>query len=167
MNNDEPVNAKQSFPNTNMKHLNQKSLLGLLLVFGFILAAGAQTAKACSCSLPNLEQSEKERVTESFKRASAVFVGKVESVTEVSASKKKVRLKVSRVFKGPKTDLVEVMTGKGGGDCGFPFRVDEEYLVFAYGGKNDTTFETNICTRTKLLENAESDLKLLKLMPSS
>jgi hypothetical protein len=54
---------------------------------------------------------------------------------------------------------VIVVTGRGGGDCGYRFEVGARYLVFAYG--DDAKLETNICQRTKELAQAAEDLKLL------
>jgi hypothetical protein len=40
-------------------------------------------------------------------------------------------LNVVRVWNGAPTDTIEILTGFGGGDCGYPFVVGEQYVVFA------------------------------------
>jgi hypothetical protein len=44
-----------------------------------------------------------------------------------------VTLVVGARWKGPEADTLRIHTGRGGGDCGFHFRVGESYLVFASG----------------------------------
>jgi hypothetical protein len=70
-----------------------------------------------------------------------------------------VKFRVEKYWKGVLTTEMIVVTGRGGGDCGYRFEVGARYLIFAYGG--DTKLETNICQRTKGLEEATEDLKLL------
>jgi hypothetical protein len=60
---------------------------------------------------------------------------------------------------------VEVFTGSGGGDCGYPFRVGQHYLVYAYRDKDK--LGTNICTRTKSFANANEDLAFLGTLPAA
>ncbi len=52
-----------------------------------------------------------------------------------------------------------IKTGLGGGDCGYKFIENEEYLVYGY--IRDGISRTNICTGTKLLTAAKEDLKFL------
>ena len=73
------------------------------------------------------------------KNGSAVFVGTVLDVTDVPQSKnkfefltgRKVRIQVEEWFTASKGTVVEVFTGKGGGDCGINFKPGERYLVDA------------------------------------
>jgi hypothetical protein len=54
-----------------------------------------------------------------------------------------VKFRVEKYWKGVLTTEMIVVTGRGGGDCGYRFEVGARYLIFAYGG--DTKLETNIC----------------------
>jgi len=55
--------------------------------------------------------------------------------------------------------MIEVMTGTGGGDCGYDFKPNESYLVYAdnYNGK----IYTGICNRTRPLSEAAEDLEYI------
>jgi hypothetical protein len=62
-----------------------------------------------------------------------------------------VTFEVSVYWKGVSGKRVDVVTGFGGGDCGYPFRIDEEYRVWAqlaHDGSAKGRLETGICTRT-------------------
>src|SRR5207247_1920928 len=41
---------------------------------------------------------------------------------------------ITRVFRGNKQDQVSVLTGLGGGDCGYNFQTGQTYLVYASTG---------------------------------
>lgn len=68
-------------------------------------------------------------------------------------------LKADRIYKGKfKDGLINIITGQGGGDCGFEFQVGEKYIV--YGEKksgdeyesiveNKHSIWTDICRRTQ------------------
>lgn len=58
----------------------------------------------------------------------------------------------------PGQENIEIATGSGGGDCGYPFQVGMDYVVYAY--KNaEGRLETGICTRTRPLAQASEDLE--------
>lgn len=85
---------------------------------------------------------------------------------------------VESSFKGAKAgDTLRVRTGFGHGDCGFPFTVGKQYLIYAVSeysikytleklGRSKKElrgiFNTNSCQRTRSLENAAEDLNYLK-----
>jgi hypothetical protein len=73
---------------------------------------------------------------------------------------RKAKFKVENTYKGIKTEEVDIYTGDGGSDCGFPFRVGERYLVYAYGDSN--YLSTTYCARTANLKNANEDLDYFK-----
>lgn len=69
------------------------------------------------------------------------------------------------VYKGKiKKEIIEITTGIGRGDCGFPFQLGETYLIyssfentyFEQGEKVPNYLYTNICTRTTGDLNMES-----------
>jgi hypothetical protein len=64
-----------------------------------------------------------------------------------------VRFEVARQYKGESVSSVVVRTGKGRGDCGFPFKVGFNYLVYAYSDAWPLTY-TDICSRTIELPSA-------------
>jgi hypothetical protein len=73
-----------------------------------------------------------------------------------------VRLSISQAFRGIEDAEVEVLTGFGGGDCGFGFRQTEQYLVYAYRSERDQKLYTSICSRTRLLADAKADLAYIR-----
>ena len=106
----------------------------LLNHFGFL-------APECIC-VPILDSEGKEIV----KNYDSIFKGKVnmiDSITYVwrvnNAAKDSlvvsgilVTLNVEKVWRGKiDSNTVKIITGDGGGDCGYYFKVDSQYIVFA------------------------------------
>jgi len=65
-----------------------------------------------------------------------LFVGTVTEIIKLPWTEKpqflrtrQVRLQVDEVFAGAKPGDMQVFTGEGNGDCGFPFEVGQQYLV--------------------------------------
>ena len=61
------------------------------------------------------------------------------------------------IYKGKiKTKTVEIITGVGGGDCGYSFNIGQDYIIYSNykthyykeGKKVQKYLYTNICTRT-------------------
>ncbi|MCI0350190.1 MAG: hypothetical protein L0Z53_12270 [Acidobacteriales bacterium] len=67
---------------------------------------------------------------------------------------------VVRMFRGQRTDHVKVITGLGGGDCGYDFQTGQSYLVFASAEPKGLWF-TSICNGTKKVEDAGAELRFL------
>ena len=66
-------------------------------------------------------------------------------------------------WKGVEKTSIKVNTGRGGGDCGYSFEMDKEYLIYAshaYGIPGNY-WVTGICSRNALLLNATDDLNSL------
>jgi protocatechuate 3,4-dioxygenase beta subunit len=127
-----------------------------------------------------------------------VFVGRVASIKEDKAeftrfgAKEEIRtglvahLVVEESLKGITQKEVDLVTGGGGGDCGYPFSEGERYLVYAYpnrrGDAEDAnrmssahlagsgvkvipgSLTTSICTRTRPLKYAQNDLELIRAL---
>jgi hypothetical protein len=136
-----------------MKHL-QVGLIACLL----ITAAAVRPAEACSCVASG-------PACEDYWRVSAVFVGRVVSISRdagklpARAPARRVRFDVSEAFSGVSKGTVEVTTGAGGGDCGFPFKEGVEYLVYANGAAETGGLTAGICWRTRELARAGEDLE--------
>jgi hypothetical protein len=71
-----------------------------------------------------------------------------------------VRVQVTETFRGTAKGELEVWTGAGGGDCGFPFITSETYLIYARREPGRLT--TSICSRTRTVGNAAEDLAYLR-----
>ena len=108
-----------------------------------------------SCSCAYVVSEEKSNLELSVEGAVWIGIGII-----VKANKESYpaiyTMEVSTLFKGDK-GITQIQTGHGGPDCGFKFEVGEEYIV--YGVElNESTIETNRCTRTSnIKETADYD----------
>jgi hypothetical protein len=132
-------------------------ILGLLFLFAY------GNTWACSCI-------GEVSVKKALKKSDVVFIGKVISKEKITITQKlsgtesninhyyyKVTLSIEQRYKGKiKTNTTEIITGVGGGDCGYRFEVDKKYAVYANkrnrffneGDKTNTFLYTDICQRT-------------------
>ena len=132
------------------------SLLGVLITLLFASA----NVSACTCGSTGTP-------CESFGSASAVFVGTPISVSERPQEEGKeidwnpvaVKFSVEQSYLGVPGTEIDVFTGRGGGDCGYRFKVGQRYLVYASQSQNKTI--TTICSRTRPFSEATEDLAFL------
>jgi hypothetical protein len=128
------------------------------MVMTMMVTVSTGSLWACSCAGPG-------EPCHATARSAAVFTGKV---LRVDAWDERVaRLQILDVLTGiPSAQSeVDVATGWGGGDCGFPFLPDMEYVVYAYRDANSGRLSTNICSRTRLLDaGAAEDLAYFQKM---
>jgi hypothetical protein len=131
----------------------------LTLVAAFVLVtAAAGRADACSCV-------ENGPPCQAFWQDGAVvFVGRVTHIQTADPAAlaegrrmRRVTLRVTEPFAGTTAAPVVVHTGMGQGDCGYPFKLDAEYIVYAHRG-SDGKLTTGTCSRTALVEKASTDL---------
>lgn len=103
-----------------------------------------------------------------FKDAPNVFTGRVTKISTIQVKLQNgdeypqylVQLQIERNYRGQEgRSTVEVVTGDGGGDCGFSFREGNEYLVYAYPHVATGKLYSGICQRTRLLSKASEDLE--------
>ena len=73
-------------------------------------------------------------------------------------------LAVADSWKGVTTSPVVVVTGFGGGDCGFGFAQGQQYLVYAY--HNGPALGTNMCWRSGEISQVATDLAYLQTQPT-
>jgi hypothetical protein len=122
-----------------------------LVLLAALLAADA--ALACTCARTPPPQEAKNFMD-------AVFLGTVLDVArDVDGRQAVVRLKVEKVWKGAKCAEATVVTGVGGGDCGYAFEAGKRYLVYA--SSDEGKLRTSLCTRTRPAAQAEEDLAAL------
>ncbi len=78
---------------------------------------------------------------------------------------RKVRIQIHEVLSGvdPAQSEIEVLTGQGGGDCGYPFETGTDYVIYAYNNAGGS-FETGICSRTQPLARAAEDVSYFRAM---
>ena len=147
--------------------MNKKTTFGLFVIAFFTLF-GAEQALACSCVLP--EGPLSKLVADAKNSSDAIFSGKVLKITENSSpgsmqnQYNSVELQVVDVWKGTLRKTVTIRTGANDGNCRYPFKVGETYLIYA---ENSTMYSptdflsTGICSRTALLAEGKPDLRFL------
>ena len=141
-----------------------RSIVRFLFVLLLLLTISS-AALACTCAGTRAP-------CQSYWEAKAVFVGTVIDGKEVTFKRQgytesmlKVRFSIDEGFRGAEGAQIEVLTGYGGGDCGFGFRQSKQYLVYAYD--DDGTLVTGVCTRTKAIEKAADDLAFIRGLPNA
>jgi hypothetical protein len=136
----------------------------------FVASLVGARANACSCAGAGSP-------CEAVGVAASVFVGTVTSVKEGERKRKTngeldftprlVRFSVGHSFTGATGAEVEVATGLGEGDCGYPFAKGLSYVVYAYRGEKDERLYTSACTRTRRVVAAAEDLRYLRGLASA
>lgn len=112
-----------------------------------------RTAFACSCVPPRPP-------AEDLEISDAVFRGTVIAIDQNALRyNNAVVFDVDRSWKGISNyqNVVTVITGRGGGDCGYHFEWSKEYVVYA-SASDDGSLDTGICSGTKPVEYASEDL---------
>lgn len=129
--------------------LFRAGILGL-----FVLLLVPLHVRACDCvnAVPPCK---------AFANSHAVFAGRVVSISAPDGGYRMVTFDVTSAYRGIDGKTAEVRTGLGGGDCGYEFRVGEQYLVYADPQPNTATLYTGICERTRPLSQAKDDLEYL------
>ncbi len=147
------------------KPLEEKILIVILIIWGLSLIhffnMTPSRTHACSCAGP-------QNPEVALDQADAVFSGKVLEIKKDNPfggySKPNVLIEVTKTWKGVSESQVIIVTGQGGGDCGFDFVIGQKYLVYArhsvlYGDEENLT--TGMCDRTSAIYKAGEDLELL------
>lgn len=138
----------------------------ILFAFGLLLLAPRAASASCSCRTGGV------RPCATYWDATHVFTG---LVTEVGESRvrhggsesirpffyKRARLKVEESFRDAKDRTIEVLTARGGSDCGYKFVVGQRYLVYAKQ-RDDGWLYTSVCNGTKPLAGAAADLSFIR-----
>jgi hypothetical protein len=141
-------------------------LLGLLVGLGGLFATPGRCL-ACSCALPSNPAEARDRVAAVF-QARVIAINQ-EVGTDGRYLHQRVTLQVSMVWKGMVARETTLYTGSGGGDCGYQFQLDHEYVIYAYitsANGSPQSFPTNalttgICSGTKPMAQAGDDLLVL------
>lgn len=138
----------------------------ILTMLGALAILGESYAVACSCAMSGPP-------CQATWTADAVFAGTVVSMTPIDNvslgapyQSLLVKFSVERGFVNAASGPTEIVTGMGGGDCGYRFKVGVTYLVYAskYGS---SILTTGICSRTRPLAEAQEDIQYLTTMGAS
>jgi len=124
-----------------------------------------QSTFGCICNVPP------ETTEVALKHYDAVFAGRVLRIKYPRTKRTRnrvvfldrvihVTLRVERTWKSADAEEITIVTPFS--DCYYPFKVNQEYLVWAYSsGESPRRLETDLCARTDKLANATRDLNAL------
>lgn len=120
----------------------------IFLLFGLFLST---SAFACDC-IPEVEMSLE------FHRTRTVFVGRVTKIQPDSDNKGLlvVTFEVADNLKMANSSTIKIKTSASGKNCGYVFRVGQNYLVYANQARPGLM--TSVCSRTTHLSKAKNDL---------
>lgn len=148
--------------------LNKPYLLFLTALVFILLPGFAEEVRACSCVFGGMQPCQE------YSEADAVFAGTVVGISGVTIedgsykhSQRLVRFSVEQGFRGIEGSFVEVVTGLGGGDCGYGFKQGGQYLVYARRNAQDKRLYTGICLRTRPLAEAAADLAFIRSLATA
>lgn len=115
------------------------------LLIAIILMSGFTNGFACKCSYQNLNNE--------IDSADLIFQG-IPIDKKLVDSKMIYQFSVDKIWKGDKSDTIEIKTGLGEQDCGMIFEIGKNYVVFAKNG------ETSHCRKNAVIDSTHIDLKL-------
>ena len=141
----------QQFINHSVKQIFKLTIASFLLI-PLVVTANTKEACACSCLPPGPPKSELDR-------SEAVFAGKVMRIRRKN-SEVRVKFKVMTSWKGEVNKKQVITTQINSAACGYSFERGQQYLVYA-SKLGSNLLSTNICSRTKLLANAQEDVSEL------
>jgi len=140
----------------------------ILLAFIAVLIFSAPNAQACTCAFGDGAPCQE------YWRVDAVFSGTVVSSGKISvdygsfkSDMRSLHMTVEQPIRGIQTAELDLITGWGGGDCGYEFEVGKRYLVYAYREEKSNRLSTSICTRTRPMVEADEDLAFIRALPTS
>jgi hypothetical protein len=140
-----------------------------LFPFAFLLlCCFAPESQACSCGFGGAAPCQE------YWRTEAIFSGTIIGSSSIEVkydsyktTQRVLRVAIKQAFRGVDGGQIEVVSGWGGGDCGFEFKLGESYLIYASRSKADTRLHTSICTRTRALADAADDLAFIDSLPTA
>lgn len=134
--------------------MQKLKLLFMVAIFA-VGASDLHEARACSCLPP-------PPPAKAFAEADAVFLGKVISfeLTGDAFSMRLAKFTVTKIWKGERSAVREILTANNSAACGYEFLVGEEYVIYAYADEQQK-LHTNLCMRTRATRFASDDLKYL------
>ncbi|WP_044241325.1 MYXO-CTERM sorting domain-containing protein [Chondromyces apiculatus] len=132
--------------------------LAFILATALVTLSHARPAAACSCIAP-------PPVAEALQKSTAVFAGRIVSVSRPSADAGNVvaKFSVSKAWKGVQGKTIEVSTSSSGASCGLSFKQGDERLIYA--NAHDGTLWASLCSRSARLADAKDDVAQLDAGP--
>ena len=93
-----------------------------------------------------------------------IFSGKVVEI-RAEGQRLNVKLKVNESFRGISGTTVEITTADDGAACGYPFKLNESYLVYTKPDR-DGKLSVGLCGRTIPMSSAADDIAYFKSVPT-
>jgi hypothetical protein len=138
-----------------------------LFIVAALTHAAENEALACSCN------GNGGPPCQAAWTADVVFAGTVRAVEQIDHETlgapyraMLVKFEVERGFLNAVPGPLEIVTGMGGGDCGYRFTTGARYLVYAWKTPS-SRLSTGICSRTQPLDKAEEDIRYLMSIPAT
>ena len=126
-----------------------------VILFGLLVALGVESGGACSCT-------EYPTFSRAVIESDAVFSGTVSHIEVIDGEfLKQVTLVLHDCWKGELADTLLVATELSEAACGYPFELDEDYLVYAMDSAHADGLWTHLCWRTHELRYSDSDIEAL------
>lgn len=149
--------------------MNNVARLFFISLVLLLLHTFGSSASACTCAFGGGAPCRE------YWRADAIFTARVTGSSQITVeegdfkyTRRAVRLIVEESFRGDVESVeTEVITGWGGGDCGYEFKMGERYMVYAHRDEKDHKLYTSICTRTRPLSEAAEDLAFMRGLATS
>ncbi len=138
-----------------------KFIVAVSLIAIITLFVNEETIYACSCEFDYTPAAQ-------FEYHDAVFRGEVISKSGRHAQcdpsraffrESVVEFKVDTVWKGEINETTYVTTNYHEETCGYPFKIGEKYIVYAY--ERDGELSVSLCSRTGPAPDAQEDLEFL------
>jgi len=123
--------------------------VGALGLFIALTLLWVPPASACKCAEP-------PGASDALKAAAAVFEGRVTKLTPLNELELLVELDVVRTWKDAGSEQITLRTRKDSAACGYPFVVDESFLVYAT--ETPAGLQALHCGRTKSMTEADADI---------
>jgi hypothetical protein len=144
----------------NGSQISLKIIIIVIFISLHTVILNVTSARACSCFPLRSPEEEMDDST-------AVFSGQVIQIMSPdpvgglisTGDQLTVTFTVFEIWKGPLENPMIIQTARDSATCGYNFEVGQDYLVYAHG--NGSNLQTNICTRTTLLVNANEDLQAI------
>jgi hypothetical protein len=138
-----------------------------LLIVAVLTHAAENEAFACSCNGTGGPPCQAAWT------ADVVFAGTVRAVQQIDHEtlgapyhSVLVQFEVERGFVNAVAGPLEIVTGTGGGDCGYRFTTGARYLVYASKTASSRLY-AGICSRTRPLDKAGEDIRYLTSIPAT
>ncbi|MEQ1923210.1 MAG: hypothetical protein ABL952_11950 [Pyrinomonadaceae bacterium] len=143
-----------------------KNYLLIAIFASAVFLGSVQTASACSCLPPQPGETLRSQVRKAKTSATAIFAGKVVSIrySDEKMDGKPVtayaKIAVTRSWKGPVTEFIEVETANICCLCGYTFEDGKTYIIYS-NSTDPASLSVSSCSRTSEIVGKSPNEKYL------